>query len=50
MKERKKITDENKSENKKIDFILNNVLNNNNYISINNTIDLKSYIKIANNI
>lgn len=50
MKERKKITDENKSENKKIDFILNNVLNNNNYISINNTIDLKSYIKISNNI
>ncbi|PTY39735.1 hypothetical protein [Brachyspira hampsonii] len=50
MKERKKITDENKNENKKIDLILNNVLNNNNYISINNTIDLKSYIKISNNI
>ena len=39
-----------KNRSRKMDFVLNNILNNNNYISINNTIDLKSYIKISNNI
>ena len=48
LKKIRKIKEKNRK--RKIDFVLNNVLNNNNYISINNTIDLKSYIKIANNI
>ena len=44
LKKIRKIKEKNRK--RKMDFVLNN----NNYISINNTIDLKSYIKISNNI